>query len=159
MRKAVRDYLSIANSVAEVPRRRVVAAARGLAAQGEATAGQVSSLTEELLETSKNNREALANLVRFEVDRALGRLGLATSDDLAALARRVTALEAQLRAATAGSGPTAPATSVPPAKAPAKKAAAKAVPTKAPAKAPAKQAAKKAATKAPAKQARPGGAA
>ncbi|PZS36566.1 MAG: hypothetical protein DLM59_00930 [Pseudonocardiales bacterium] len=158
MRKAVRDYLAIANSVAEVPRRRVVAAAKALAAQGEATAGQVGSLTEELLETSKNNREALANLVRFEVDRALGRLGLATSDEVAALARRVTALEAELRAATGPPAVPAAAT-VPsakaPAQAPAKKAAAKRAPVKVPAKkAPAKKApAKTAAKKAPAKQA------
>ncbi|MDP9239430.1 MAG: phasin family protein [Actinomycetota bacterium] len=147
MRKAIRDYLAIANSVAEVPRRRVVAAARALAAQGEATAGQVSTLTEELLETSKSNREALANLVRFEVDRALGRLGLATSDDLAALARRVTALEAEFRAAKAAPGSPA-AMAVTPVKAPAKKAPAKKAAAK---KAPAKKAA--------AKKTSPGGAA
>jgi polyhydroxyalkanoate synthesis regulator phasin len=141
MGKAVRDYLGLAGELAEAPRRRVVAAAKALAAQGEVTAGQMSSLTEEIRETSRSNREALANLVRFEVDRALGRLGLASSDEVSALALRVATLEAELRAATAALGPVAvrpekasaraaavvpaPAKKAPAKKAPAKKAMAK----------------------------------
>ncbi len=100
MHKAVRDYLALANAVAEAPRR-AVTAAKILAAQGGAAVGQVSQLTEEVLETSRANREALVNLVRFEVDRALGRLGLATGDEVAALALRLATLEAELRNATA----------------------------------------------------------
>ncbi|MEP6697001.1 MAG: hypothetical protein ABJA34_09010 [Pseudonocardiales bacterium] len=146
MRKAVRDYLAIANSVAEVPRRRVLAAAKALAAQGEATAGQVSSLTEELLETSRSNREALANLVRFEVDRALGRVGLATSEEVTALSRRLATLEAERRAPSS--------TAKSPVRSPAKTAVKKA-PTK---MAPAKSAAKKAAAKSASKPAGRGGA-
>jgi hypothetical protein len=136
MGKAVRGYLAMVSELAEAPRRRVVAAAKALAAHGEATAGQVGSLTEDIFETGRSNREALANLVRFEVDRALGRLGLATSDEVSALSRRVATLEAGLRAATAGpeQAPAKPATLTPPRKAPAKKAAAKKAAKKAPAK-------------------------
>ncbi len=45
------------------------------------------------------NREALTKLVRFEVDRALGAVGLATADEVAELTRRVHDLERQLREA------------------------------------------------------------
>lgn len=160
MRDALRGYLSMANGLTEVPRRRAAAAAKALLAQGEATAEQVSQLTDELLATSRSNREALSNLIRYEVDRTLDQMGLVTADKLRALTARVATLEAQARSGagveTARSPGAQPAMHADPAasKAPAKKAAKKAA-RKAAKKEPAKTAATPSAKtdKAPAKKA------
>jgi polyhydroxyalkanoate synthesis regulator phasin len=162
VRDALKSYLALASGLTDVTRQRATAAAKALVAQGEATAEQVQTLAEDLLQQSKSNREAMAALVKYEVDRTLARVGVSSSSDLPDLndlAKRVRALETQLRAKLPGAlsgGAKAPAK-----KAPAKKAAAKQAPAKA-AKAPAKKApakkspAKKAAAKkAPAKKAAP----
>ncbi|MDP3712791.1 MAG: phasin family protein [Mycobacteriales bacterium] len=124
MRDALKSYLALANGVTELTKQRAVTAAKQLVAQGEATASQVQELAEDLLQQSKQNREAVTALVRFEVDKALGRVGLATQDEVEALKAKVKALEAQL------SGPKAPAAKAAAPKAPAKKAAAKKAPAK-----------------------------
>ena len=134
MRDALKNYLELATGFTDLTRQRAVAAAKALVAQGEATAEQVSALAEELLQQSRANREAVAALVKYEVDRTLGRVGLATSDEVGELSKRVRSLEAQLRAG--GAAKKAPA-KAPAKKAPAKKAAAKKAPAK---KAPAKKA-------------------
>jgi len=131
VRDALKSYLALAGGLTEVTRQRAVGAAKALVSQGEATAEQVSTLAEDLLAQSKSNREAVTALVKYEVDRTLGRLGLAANDEVTELTKRVRALEAQVRdltptagtskaaAATAASGPKAAVT-----KAPAKKSAA-----------------------------------
>ena len=142
MRDALKSYLALASGLTEVTRQRAMAAAKALAAQGEATAEQVSTLADDLLQQSKANREAVTALVKYEVDRTLGRVGLATSDEVSELSKRVRSLEAELRA----KGSAAPKAAAKPAakKAPAKKAPAKKAATKSAAK---KAPAKKAATK------------
>jgi polyhydroxyalkanoate synthesis regulator phasin len=149
VRDALKSYLALANGVTELTKQRAVTAAKQLVAQGEATAGQVQELAEDLLQQSKQNREAVTALVRFEVDKALGRVGLATQDEVEQLKSKVKALETQLaaRPSTGGGAAAGPAKAAAKAaaKAPAKKAA------KAPAKKAAKAPAKKAAKKAPAK--------
>ena len=60
-------------------------------------------------------------LVGYEVDRALGRIGLASADEVTALTERVRALEAQLAAKAPAAKP-AKAAKAPAKKAPAKKA-------------------------------------
>ncbi len=99
MRDALRSYLAAASGRTEVPRQRAAALAKALLARGEATAEQISVLTEELLETGRNNREALVSLIRYEVDRTLARMRFASTDELRALAARVSALEASAAAA------------------------------------------------------------
>ena len=101
VRDALKSYLALAGGLTEVPRRRALAAARAVAAQGGARAGQVGTLAEDLLQQSRSNREAVAALVKFEVDRGLGRLGLAGADEVAELSARVRALEATVRDLTA----------------------------------------------------------
>ena len=140
MRDALKSYLALASGLTDVTRQRAVSAARALVAQGEATAEQVSALAEDLLSQSRSNREAVTALVKYEVDRTLGRLGLAADDEVTELTKRVRALEAAVRELSAAG---APAKKALVAKAPAKKAPAK--------KAPAKRA--PAAKKAPAKKA------
>ena len=154
MRDALKSYLTLAGGVTEVTRQRAQAAAKALVAQGEATAEQVTSLAEDLLSQSRQNREAVVALVGYEVDRALGRVGLASADEVAALTERVRALEtrvAGLSGKSAAGSATSPAKKSP-ATAGAKKAPAKKAPAK---KAPAKKAPSKAAAgkKAPATKA------
>ncbi|MEU5949870.1 hypothetical protein ABZ793_30555 [Micromonospora sp. NPDC047465] len=109
MQDAWRAYLELAMGLTEAPRKKAQDAVRRLVGSGGATAGQLQALAEELVSTGAANREALTKLVRFEVDRALGAVGLATADEVAELTRRVHELERQLREArTTPAAPTTP---------------------------------------------------
>jgi len=148
---ALRGYVQLANGLTEVTKQRAEAAAKALLQQTGAdklTSGvtaKVSDLADEIVATSKSNRQLLQAIVTNEVEGAVARLGFVRSEEVAALTRRVQTLESELaeaRAATAA--PAAPAGDVlaeaGPAPAPARKAAAK------------KSAVKKVAKKAPAKK-------
>ena len=150
MQDAWRAYLELAMGLTEAPRKKAQDAVRRVVGQGGATAAQLQALAEELVSTGVANREALTKLVRFEVDRALGAVGLATADEVAELTRRVRELERQLREAksaptpTTGTAPAEPAAAAPvsalpdrPAPTPTKAVAKKAVAKKAVAKKPA----------------------
>jgi polyhydroxyalkanoate synthesis regulator phasin len=107
---AVKNYLALASGFTEVTRQRALAAAKALVASGEATAEQVTNLADDLLTTSRNNRDTILALVRYEIDRALIRLGLATSEEVSALSARLNTLETTGSAAgPAGPPPGAPA--------------------------------------------------
>src|SRR4051794_3652941 len=103
VREALRGYVTLANGLTEVTAGRARAAAKALAEQGEATAGQVSALAEDLINTSRRNRESLVLLVRHEVEQAVKRLGVAPSGDVEELTRRVRELERTVRELTASS--------------------------------------------------------
>ena len=105
VRDAVRGYLALATGMTEVTATRARAAAKALVEHGEATAGQVSALAEDLLSTSRRNRESLAVLIRHEVEQAVKRLGLAPAGDVESLTRRVRELERTVRELKAGSSP------------------------------------------------------
>jgi len=60
-------------------------------------ASQMSALAEDLISTSRRNRESLAVLVRHEVEQAVRRLGLAGNADVDELTRRVRDLERAVR--------------------------------------------------------------
>ena len=146
VREALTGYWSLVSGLTEVTVERARAAAKALAAQGEATRDQVGALAQEIAETSRANREALLNLVRYEAERAAERLGFASSDEMSRLQGRVRDLErtiAELR--TAAGGDSSSATS-PSAKA---AMATKAAKASEPAKAARAGKAAKAATKAP----------
>jgi polyhydroxyalkanoate synthesis regulator phasin len=159
MQDAWRAYLELALGLTEASRRKAEKVARDLLDKGGATASQAQSIVEELVNTSRTNRAELTKLVRSEVERSLGRLGLATAEEVSQLAARVRELERQLRVAESaagaqGSGTEAAAeAAAPPAAAPArspakvakKTTAKKALAKKAPAKKATKQASKKAA--------------
>jgi polyhydroxyalkanoate synthesis regulator phasin len=99
MQDAWRAYLGLALGFTEASGKRAVTVARKLVGQSGATAAQLQALAEELRSTGFANRTALTKLVRAEVDRALGRVGLATADDVAGLTARVQQLERELREA------------------------------------------------------------
>jgi polyhydroxyalkanoate synthesis regulator phasin len=101
MQDALKTYLAMANGLTEVSRKRAKAAAKKLAKQGGSTVEQVQTLTDDLLSTSRANRESLTTLVRYEIDRALGAVGLATVDEVQNLTTRIHELEAELRLARA----------------------------------------------------------
>ncbi len=172
---ALRGYVQLANGLTEVTKTRAQQAAKALLQQTGAdalTAGvttKVSDLAEEIVATSKSNRQLLQAIVANEVEGAVARLGFVRSEEVAALTRRVDGLERELAeandavaAATVASAapvpvpapasaPVKPAKKSAPAKKAAKKAAAKKVAVK---KSVAKKSvAKKAAKKAPAKKA------
>jgi len=139
MSDAWRAYLELALGASEASKKRAQKVAKRLAGKSGATAAQIQTMAEDLLATSTANREAITKLVRFEVDRALGVVGLATAEEVDDLTTRVHDLERELRearASAAGAG-TAPAKKAVAKKAVAKKAVAKRAPAK---KAPAKKA-------------------
>lgn len=106
MQDAWRSYLAVAMGLTEAPRRKAQETARRLVGAGGATAVQLQAFAEELVSTSAANREALTKLVRFEVERAIGAVGLATADEVTELTRRVRELERQLREADPSPGRT-----------------------------------------------------
>jgi polyhydroxyalkanoate synthesis regulator phasin len=109
MQDAWRAYLELAMGLTEAPRKKAQDAVRRAMGSTGATAAQLQTLAEELRSTGAANREALTKLVRFEVERALGAVGLAAAEEVAELDRRVRELERQLRAAsgtpTSGTAP------------------------------------------------------
>jgi polyhydroxyalkanoate synthesis regulator phasin len=127
---ALKGYLSLASGLTEVTRQRATAAAKALVAQGEAAAGSVTAVADDLMAQSRSNREAVTALVKFEVDRALGRVGLATAEEVTELTERIRQLEKELREAKKAPAKKAPAKKAPAKKAPAKKAPAKKAPAK-----------------------------
>lgn len=169
MLDGLRGYLQLANGLTDVTRERARAAAKALLAQGEAGVGavvppplraQVAALTDDLVATSRANRDLLVGLVRAEVEHSVARLGLVSAAELEAATRRARLLERRVdeleRERAAGRSRARPAASK---KTAAPKAAARttakppraakrsAATTQAPAKqAPAKQAAPKRAT-------------
>ena len=115
MLDALRGYVQLATGLTEVTVQRAREAAAALLGQGldldrvpgvpgrdsavgaaTVAASQVQGLADDLLETSKQNREMIAGLVRTEVDRAAGRLGFVREEELAAVRRHVSRLESQL---------------------------------------------------------------
>ncbi|WP_018588739.1 phasin family protein [Salinispora arenicola] len=106
MQDAWRSYLALAMGLTEAPRKKAQETARRLVGAGGATAVQFQTLAEEIVSTGAANRGALTKLVRFEVERALGAVGLATADEVSDLTRRVYELERQLREVRTG-GPAA----------------------------------------------------
>ncbi|MDX6280419.1 MAG: hypothetical protein QOH03_1490 [Kribbellaceae bacterium] len=126
---ALRGYVQLANGLTEVTKQRAQQAAKALLQQTGAdalTAGvttKVSDLAEEIVATSKSNRQLLQAIVANEVEGAVARLGFVRSEEVAALSRRVDGLERELAeandalvAATAASSAPAPAASRPAAK-------------------------------------------
>lgn len=113
----LRGYLQLASGVTEMTaaRAREIAASI-LGPSRNVVPEEVRGLADDLLETSRSNREMLIGLIRTEVDRAVGRMGFVREDELAALRRHVTRLEGELADLRGG-----PAGAKPAKKAPAKK--------------------------------------
>jgi hypothetical protein len=102
---ALRAYLQLASGVTEESRQRAVAVARSVLAQTPSVDSgatgqlqqQVAALAEDLVVTSRANRELLLGLIRTEVERTLSRLGIASADEVDTLRRSVERLERLVR--------------------------------------------------------------
>ena len=112
----LRGYLQMASGLTEVTASKAKEIALGLVNQGmnmsakaPDVVGQVQELADDLVSTSKENREMLLGLIRAEVDRAVGRRGFVREDELAALRRHVQRLEQQLFDLKSGSSSPEPA--------------------------------------------------
>lgn len=127
---AVRTYLDAASGLTELSRKQAVAAAKTLLKANGSTApvtgegeglpsrvGQsIQALAGELVETNQSNREALADLVRREVERQLESMDVVPRAEHERLVRRVAELERRLAArhaveralVTTGTGPSSP---------------------------------------------------
>src|SRR3569833_102152 len=103
--EAWRAYLELAIGATEATRKKATKAVQRLVGKGVVSAGQVQGMAEELIRTSLANREAMTKLVRYEVDRARGAVGLATADEVSSLTARIEDLEAKLRAISVAPAP------------------------------------------------------
>jgi polyhydroxyalkanoate synthesis regulator phasin len=111
---AWRAYLEMALGLTEASRKKATKAVKRALGKGGATAEQLQEMADELLKTSAANREAMTKLVRYELDRALGRVGLATAEEVSELTARVRQLEAELAQTRAARDATGPAPAVEP---------------------------------------------
>lgn len=99
----IRGYLQMASGLTEVTAAKAREIAMALVGQGmnlgtkaPDVVGQVQELADDLMATSKDNRDLLTNMIRSEVDKAVGRMGFVREDELAALRRHVQRLENEL---------------------------------------------------------------
>lgn len=99
----IRGYLQMASGLTEVTAAKAREIALALVSQGmnlgtkaPDVVGQVQELADDLMATSKGNRDLLTNMIRSEVDKAVGRMGFVREDELAALRRHVQRLENEL---------------------------------------------------------------
>jgi polyhydroxyalkanoate synthesis regulator phasin len=96
MQEAWRAYLELALGVTEASKKKAQKVAQKLVGKGGTTAAQMQTLTEDLVSAGAANRQALTKLVRGEVERTLSRVGLVSSEEVAALTARVEELEREL---------------------------------------------------------------
>ena len=108
---ALKGYVQLATGLTEVTAAKARDAASALVNQGMQWTGKssdamesVQDIADDLLVTSQQNREALMEMIRTEVDRAVGRLGFVREDELAALRARVERLESGTDAPSTASG-------------------------------------------------------
>lgn len=100
---ALRGYLQLASGLTEVTRERARHAAKAVVAQaahlgerpGDART-QVRALADELATTARANRDLLVGLVRIETERAVAAIGVASTEDMNALRRRLDRVEGRV---------------------------------------------------------------
>ena len=117
-------FLEVGMQFTEMRRSQAQQIARDLAEQGQLARDQMSNAVDEIVAMSRRRSEELGDVVRKEVQRQLGSLGLATKADLAKLERKINATAKTAKkankAATAKKAPAAK--KKPAAKKPAKRA-------------------------------------
>jgi hypothetical protein len=62
----------------------------------------VQQAADDLIALSKTNRDMLVDMIRIEVDKAVGRIGFVREDELAAVRARVDKLEKDIATQTTG---------------------------------------------------------
>lgn len=115
----LKNYVELATGLTEVTANKAKDAAMALIAQGVSlgskqpadVAATVQQAADDLVALSKTNRDLLIDMIRGEVDKAVGRMGFVREDELAALRARLEKLEKQVASqSTSASTSAAPAT-------------------------------------------------
>ncbi|HIV57071.1 MAG TPA: hypothetical protein H9902_03850 [Candidatus Stackebrandtia faecavium] len=96
MQDAWRAYLELALGLTEASRKKATKVVKSLAEQSGEKVEDLQSTVEGLIAASAANRDSMSKLVRYELDRALGKVGLATGEEVAELNARVQQLEIEL---------------------------------------------------------------
>ena len=91
----LRPYLDMASGITEAALAKAAEAAQAFLSQGAATGAQATRTWEQVSDAGLDP-DALAELIREEVDRVAKRLGFVRDDELAALRRQVERLEDEL---------------------------------------------------------------
>ena len=104
MADAWRSYLELAYGLGKTSRKRADKAVRELVGKGNAKASELQQMVEDLMAAGGANRDAIVELIRTELDKALNRVGLVKAEEVAALRERVAELEAAVAAAPGGAG-------------------------------------------------------
>ncbi len=97
----LKNYVELASGLTEVTATKAKEAAMALIAQGMSLgtkqpadmAASVQQAADDLVALSKTNRDMLVEMIRTEVDKAVGRIGFVREDELAAVRARVDKLE------------------------------------------------------------------
>jgi polyhydroxyalkanoate synthesis regulator phasin len=98
----LRRYVDAGAAFTQITRSKAEAIVKDLVKAGEIQRDQAQERVDELVERSRKNREALAALIRKELDAQLGMLGIATKQDIVRLEGKIAKL--------GSSGPAARAT-------------------------------------------------
>ncbi len=97
---AWRAYVELVLGLTETSRKKAMKIVQQVTGKSGVTAEQL----QDLVGQGMANREALTRMIKVELDRALGRLGLATMEEVEELTRRVRDLERELQETRAAAG-------------------------------------------------------
>jgi polyhydroxyalkanoate synthesis regulator phasin len=100
----LKNYVELATGLTEVTANKAKDAAMALISQGMSlgsrqpadVAASVQQAADDLVALSKTNRDMLIDMIRSEVDRAVGRMGFVREEELAALRARIERLEKEV---------------------------------------------------------------
>lgn len=96
MNRALQRYVEAASGLTNLTTAKAEQIVKQLVRQGEAAQDQMGELVDDLLDRQRRNREAAAELVKQETTRAVRVMGLATSEEVERLERRVAELNREL---------------------------------------------------------------
>jgi polyhydroxyalkanoate synthesis regulator phasin len=123
----LKRYLDVGMALTQLTRSRAESIVKEFVRAGDVQRERAQDAVDELLERSRKNTEALADVVRKELRAQMSRLGLVTKDELAKLEARL-GRQGEGAAKKAAPPTTAAARKSPAKKAPAKKSPAKKAP-------------------------------
>ncbi len=105
MLDSLKTYIQLASGLTEATAAKakevvtdLIGQGLGLSAKTPDVVGSVQEMADDLMATSKTNRDLLIGLIRTEVDKAVGRVGFVREDELAALRRHVQRLDEEVKA-------------------------------------------------------------
>ena len=107
---ALNRYIEAAAGITQLTKARAQQIVKQLMQQTESVSGPATDLVDDLVERSRQNREALAAIVRTETNRAIKAMGLATRSEVERLQRQVTDLRRSASSSASSAGSTSSST-------------------------------------------------